>query len=223
MQVPDPFRKASENQLDELLSTERFGRYLAWAGGDREKAFELYALNTALSEALYTPMQMLEVALRNRFHAVLSDERGEYWFDDPGLISVEHQREQLAKARAGLQAEGKPITPGRVVASLTFGFWTAMLNKPYENLWQTVLHKAARREDGKGLTRKALAGPLTPIRVIRNRVAHHEPIINWNLPRHYANIEQMTTWLSPVAADWLRHHSRFPVVYPSTPIQLAGS
>jgi hypothetical protein len=56
-----------------------------------------------------------------------------------------------------LQEEGKSITPGRVVAALTFGFWKAMLNKQYENLWQTVLHKAAWREDGKGVTRKALA------------------------------------------------------------------
>jgi len=38
--------------LEEALSLERFGRYLAWAGGDRARALDLYALNTRLSEAL---------------------------------------------------------------------------------------------------------------------------------------------------------------------------
>ena len=65
------------------------------------------------------------------------------------------------------------------------------------------MHKAARWEDDKGLTRKALTGPLTPIRVSAT-AWHHEPIINWSLPEHYRNIEQLTDWLSPAAAEWLR-------------------
>jgi hypothetical protein len=54
----------------------------------------------------------------------------------------------------------------------------------HQNLWQTVLHKAARREDSKGVMRKELVGPVTLIRVIRNHMAHHEPIINWSLSKH---------------------------------------
>lgn len=220
-QVSNIYNSASDHNLDEALSLERFSRYLSWANGDREEAFKLYALNTAVSEALYTPIQMLEVSFRNRFHFTLSAGHGENWFDIPGFLCVTHQIEQLAKAREDLQREKKLETPGRIVAALTFGFWTALLNKEYENLWQTTLHNAAQREDGKGLTRKNLAGPLTPIRTLRNRVAHHEPIIMWDLPKHYGNILQLTQWLSPTAAEWSRHHSRFPQVYPSTPIQLA--
>ncbi len=52
--------------LEEALSPERFSRYVTWARGDRTRALGLYALNMRLSESLYTPMQMLEVALRNR-------------------------------------------------------------------------------------------------------------------------------------------------------------
>jgi hypothetical protein len=51
-------------------------------------------------------------------------------------------------------------------------------------------------EDSKGV-----ADLVTLIRVIRNRMAHHEPIINWNLSKHQGNIEQLTTWLSPSAAE----------------------
>ncbi len=52
-----------------------------------------------------------------------------------------------------------------------------------------------------------------PIRTLRNRVAHHEPILQWNLLKHHDNIMQITEWLSPAAADWSRRHSRFTEVH----------
>lgn len=52
--------------IEQALSLERFARYIAWAGGDRDQALALYTLNTQLSEALYAPLQALELSLRNR-------------------------------------------------------------------------------------------------------------------------------------------------------------
>lgn len=79
-----------------------------------------------------------------------------------------------------------------------------MLAKEYEDLWQKTLKDIARREDGKGLRRKDFSTPFGPIRMLRNRIAHHEPILHWNLPKHYSAILKMTEWLSPVAAAWCR-------------------
>ena len=211
----------SYEDIEIALSLERFARYLEWAAGDRTLALELYALNTRISEALYTPLQMLEVALRNRVHAVMTEARRERWFDDEEFLVIENQRHQLAKAIGDVTKEGKEPTSGQLVAALTFSFWTSMLSPAYEDLWQTTLHRIARREDGKRLRRKDLSGPLTPIRSLRNRVAHHEPILQWNLPKHHANILQVTTWLSPAAAAWCRAQSRFDAVYPARPIELA--
>ena len=208
------------DDLEAALSLERFARYLEWAGGERARAVELYALNTAISEALYTPMQMLEVALRNRIHAVMSEARHDRWFEDEGLLRVEHQKHQLAKALQEVSDHRRSPTAGRIVAALTFSFWTSMLAPGYENLWQTRLNRIARREDGKGLRRKDLATPLAPIRTLRNRVAHHEPILQWDLPKHYGNILRVTRWLSPAAADWCEQHSRFLAVYPPRGIVL---
>lgn len=219
---PPPDRQHLE--LEAVLSTERFARYVAWAGGDRGRAAELYALNTALSEALYTPLQMLEVTLRNRFHAALGEDHGPLWFDAPGLLVVPHQLEQLAKAKGMLAAQGKAAEPGRVVAALTFGFWTALLNKEYEELWRATLHRApdpaARDDKGKALVRNSFTRPLTPLRELRNRVAHHEPIVPWNLRKHHAAIVQVTGWLSPAAAAWTRGRSRFLDVHPPERIAL---
>jgi hypothetical protein len=95
-----------------------------------------------------------------------------------------------------------------------------MLGRDYEDLWQMSLHRIARREDGKGPTRKALSGPLGPIRTLRNRIARHEPIIMWNLPERYDSIMRVTGWLSPDSAQWCRTLSRFDDVHPAEGIWL---
>lgn len=208
-------------EFEATLSLERFARYVEWRSGDHARALELYALNTQLSEALYTPLQILEITLRNRIHTVLTEAGHARWFGDDGLLLLEHQRSRITEAAEQIAGEGKDATPGRIVAALTFSFWTAMLGAPYEELWQQTLHAIARREDGRGLTRKHFSRPLSPIRTLRNRVAHHEPIVQWELPRHYRNVLQLIRWLSPAAAEWCERHSRFPEVYPDEPIVLA--
>ena len=209
-------------EFEAALSLERFARYLEWRSGDHTGALELYGLNTQLSESLYTPLQVLEVTLRNRIHTVLTEVRHERWFEDDGFLLIEHQRCRIAKATEVLAGEQKATTAGRIVSALTFSFWISMLGSKYERLWQKTLHTIARREDGGGLRRKDFSAPLTKIRLLRNRVAHHEPIVHWDLPKHYGNILQLTRWLSPAAADWCIGHSRFPEVYPAQPIALAG-
>jgi Abi-like protein len=193
---------------------ERFSRYVAWAAGDHEKALALYTLNIRLSEALYTPLQILEIALRNRIHAVLSTAYGERWFDIEGLLQVHHQHEQLGDVISHLHKEGKDPTPGRVVAALTFSYWTAMVSPAYEALWRSTLHSTVVRSDGKRLSRKQLSRQLTPIRVLRNRIAHHEPILHWNLRKHHNAMSEITAWLSPAVAAWCLTIDRFPSVFP---------
>ena len=206
--------------IEDVLSTDRFSTYLGWAGGDRNRAIELYTLNTLLSESLYTSLHMLEVALRNRIHQVMSAAYGDTWFDMPEHQANPVQADMIDKARKELAEQRKDNTPARIVAALTFGFWTAMLGKEYENLWQTTLKDIARREDGKGLRRKDFTKSLGAIRTLRNRLAHHETVLHWDLRKHHSNILQMTAWLSPVAADWSRASCRFTSLYPEGKLDL---
>ena len=213
----------SHTDLELALSLERFERYLAWAGGDRERAIELYTLNTRISESLYTPLQSLEVALRNRIHVVMTEALGcEGWFHQAGVLLNDHQPEQLTKATDDLKAVNKTPTPGRIVAALSFGFWTAMFGPVYEGLWRATLRRIAAKPDGTGLRRKDFSGPLTPIRTIRNRIAHHEPIIMWDLRKHHRKVVELTRWLSPAAAAWCRENGRFEQVYPDDRVSLAN-
>lgn len=207
------YTQAIQAQFASVLSSDRFSRYLVWAGGDKEKAFQLYAINTQISEALYTPLQTLEITLRNRIHEIFLHHFTADWFDEPSIITTNYQRERVQKAKADLLANKKEVTPSAIVAKLMFGFWTTLLDKHHIHLWHACLHKIASK-DGRYLDRKSLATPLTSIRILRNRIAHHESILHWNLPEHHARIIETTRYLSPFAAEWISEHSRFHAVYP---------
>lgn len=196
---------------------------MAWAAQDQVHALELYTLNTKLSESLYVALQMLEVALRNRIDAVMAEKYGQDWLFDDAPFLIDRQKNQRLEAIKEVKETGKQVSAGRVVAALSFSFWTSMFNSEYETLWQQGLHKIGKKPDGKGLTRKAISKPLTPIRILRNRVAHHEPILHWNLPKHHENMLQLTEWFSPDAARWCRENCRFIEIYPEDAIALKRS
>ena len=210
---------AKNSDLEQSFSLERFYRYIQWADGDKAKAFELYALNTALSEAFYTPLHILEVVLRNRFHVILSQYFGEAWYENETII-YGNLKNKLQKAKEDLTAEEREHTAGRIIAVLTFGFWTGLLSPAHENLWRSALYTAFKKEDGTGFARKDITRLITPIRVLRNRIAHHEPILYWDLRKHYEGILTLTRSISPDAAVWSEHHSRFLAVLPPDGIVL---
>lgn len=199
----------SPDDIEAALSLERFGRYVAWADGNRRAAVELYSLNARVSEALYIPIHGLEIALRNRIHTVMAAAHGDRWFETDGLLLAPHQKDQLATAVAEIEQAGKEASAGRIVAELTFSFWTAMLSPVYESLWRATLNRIAESDEGKRLPRKSFSRPLTQIRLLRNRTAHHEPILHWNLPKHHGNILQLTRWLSPAVHHWVTSIDRF--------------
>lgn len=200
--------------LEIALSTDRFGAYLESCKGDREKALALYTLNSRVSASLYIPLQALEVTLRNRLHHHLTVAYGECWYERGGVITHVFQRRKISEALVGLAMEKKSIKPGRVIASLMLGFWTACLSHPYDDtLWRRGGLSKAFMATGEKPPRKAVNRMLMPIRKLRNRIAHHEPVLYFDLPKHHANIFQLTRWLYPAAADWGEAESNFADVY----------
>ena len=206
--------------LQTAFSHERMGRYLEWSNGDPAAALRLYTLNAQLSEALYIPLQALELSLRNRVHHVMIHQFGECWPMHADDCLGESLKRKVRRAMEALTANQKPHTPSQIVSTLSFGFWTALLGKDYEDLWRKALHQIACKPDGKRVSRKALSGPLTSIRKLRNRIAHHEPILHYNLPRHHADIRQIIRWLSPEAEQWCSGCDRFPALYQANPCKL---
>ena len=198
--------------FEDALSTERFSRFLNWTGGDRDAAIELYTSNVLLSETLHVPLHILEVTLRNRIHMILAQEISPCWFDDERVQRNRKQMNMLAKAKQELGSP-EPPAPASLIPALTFGYWTAFFGPEYEDLWRASLHRIARTAGGRRLGRKQFSSRLGPIRKIRNRIAHYEPIIHSNLPQAYADMLQLIEWLSPSAALWCRDNSRFDAVW----------
>lgn len=200
--------------LTAALSQERFATYLQWASGDQALAERLYTYNVQLSAALYGPLHMQEVALRNMADQALEQRFGPAWHVDPAVMAAGYPRDSVTKAIQSLQHDGKAGTRPQVVAELNFGFWSSLFGRQSHHLWQTLRPIFQAR----GIQRGTIAQNLRELRLLRNRIAHYEPIIALPLAQRYADITTLTGWLSPSAAAWIAKYSTWPALYPAVPI-----
>ena len=204
------------------ISPIRLEAYRLANGNDLDMIVN-YVWNIELSEALYPCLQTFEIALRNSVHQALTNHyQSEYWFDRGDLL--EWQQERVRDARDELTKSQKPLEAGRIVAELTFGFWSSMFNSPYEEiLWHAngaVLIDRVFPSLPRALrNRKKLSQRVERIRRLRNRVFHYEPI--WKTPdlaqRHF-QIHEALDWISPEMRAVMTLCDRFDSVFLSQPL-----
>ncbi|MCI4679002.1 Abi family protein [Rhodoblastus acidophilus] len=219
------YTDAMLDALETSLSPERMTAYLCRTGGDRERALRLYTWNTAVSAAFYGPLQGLEVALRNAVHRELSAKYGADWYDNSACDLDAGTQARIAAARADLLRDRYVDDPPHMVAALSFGFWVGLLGAGgrlsgfgkanYEmTLWRPALYRAFRFVK---INRKNAHAPLDYLRTFRNRIAHHEPVLDRHLAKDYASILQVAGWISPHTQTWISHHSRVPALLSQSP------
>ena len=202
---PYCFTQASLTELQRTLSPERFSTCLRATGHSREKAIRLYVWNTSISAAFYGPLQSLEIALRNAMHDRLSEKYGTDWYDNSASGLNEKHLERLEDAKSKLQKENH--TPPRIVAELSLGFWVSLLSRSYDSsLWHPVLHKVFPH--ATAITRRQAHKPLIKLLILRNRIAHHEPIFSYPLRERCQDILEVIGWISPHKKGWTAAHSR---------------
>lgn len=200
--MPFVYSEQAVDTISNLITPQRLTRYLIASKGNKFLAIQLYEYNTIIAESLHGLIQPLEIGLRNSIHNVLSsDLRKEEWFGSIGLQTTEVQ--SVEEAREALRKWKIPITPGRIVAELTFGFWVRLLSRKYEkSLWVPHLHKSF--PEVKKPDRVIIFDRFDGIRNLRNRVAHHEPLLMRNLDNDYADIIEALEWICPATAAWIR-------------------
>lgn len=180
--------RISLHEIEESLSRERLDTYRV--AGDREKAIRLHLWNTGVSGAFYGPLQALEITLRNAMHGQLVVRYGPACYDNAGLDKGALER--LATARSKPVRSGDGSDPS--VAALSFGFWVSLLGPGgrlpsgrkanYEmTLWRTALRQAFSHREK--LTRKQAHSRLNDLRILRNKIAHHEPIFSRDLAKDH--------------------------------------
>lgn len=199
-------------EIERAVSRERLKRYLGATAQDLGGAISLYEQNVAVSEMTFGLLHGLEVAIRNSMHDRLSAYFGTArWYTVAPLSAYSQDKIRAAVRDAG----GAAASPGKVVAELMFGFWTDLAAQRYHwTLWQPCLSGAF---PGVRLARPVIHRRLEDIRWLRNRVAHHEPVLTSTRSlyaghQRQISLEQLAEcgdWLSADVGAWLRTHFRF--------------
>jgi hypothetical protein len=207
----------SADKVRVLLSTHRFRPYLDRSDGDPEKALELYRWSAQVAAAAFETVAHLEVMMRNAIDAALRDHHDEGaccipWF----LLRPPMNDETMASVdtvRGRLRPQGKE-TRHQIIAGLSFGFWSGMLGRRYEDLWRVALRHAFPGSSG---ARKQVAVAVEAVRKFRNKLAHHDSMLNVDVPFEVRRVMQVAEFVSHDAAAWLRSVDRSGEVYRSRP------
>lgn len=187
--------------LDHAISHDRFGTYKAAAGGDVNLARKLYIWDRDVAIAVLSDIAILEVAFRNAMHAAATRQWGPHWYADWNVVLDDRSTNQLRSAWKDLpngvqRNPNAPTTPGKLVARCMLGFWVNLLDAgdhtgpvprryrvDYEDLWRAAFSKAFRggrveaRKENSTFTREWVHGVAKNVNTLRNRAAHHEPLI----------------------------------------------
>lgn len=180
--------------LAHFLSPDRLATYMRKAQHDKEKAAELYIENLNQCSLLYGKLHWLEVGLRNAMNRKLSQKYGGAWFDSPHIGLTDKDISQIEKAKAQLQKENKPLSNSNIIAQLSFGFWVNLFNNDYDTLWRHCLRRTFAADK---LERKRISRTLHPLLKLRNRIAHYEPILGYNLPSMQQDMVDIIRWIEP--------------------------
>ena len=199
-------------------------RYFILYPNDESRAVKHYQSNIKLTEAFYTSLSVLEVALRNALSRELKTMTGrDDWFaifaNTPGLTNLNKYITQASKQIAGRHEQ---ITTSKIIAELTLGFWVSLLNAEYERLLWKDLRRAFPYIPKKDRKRKNVSAPLNRFRSFRNRVFHNESIC-WNMKKVQEIHDELLLvleWINKDLPEWLTEIDRFENVQEQIKIEM---
>jgi hypothetical protein len=97
------------------------------------------------------------------------------------------------------------LSPARMAPP--FGFWWSLLSDEYNRrLWQPALIHAFHGP----VRRRTLHGELNDLRLLRNRIAHHEPIHTRALDSDFARLLDVATRIAGALGTHIASTSRVP-------------
>ncbi len=172
-----------------------------------EQALRLYAWNAQVSAAFFTPLHLCEVVIRNAISEALEKKYGADW---PWDVAFERSlpnphrgyspRNDLTQARKNMR------TTGKVIPELKFVFWEKLLTRRFDDrLWTPYLFTVFPNYDvslSVPQMRNHLRVLLENVRNLRNRIAHHEPIIARNLDVDFEYIDLLIRYRCKDTAIW---------------------
>lgn len=212
--------------ISSLVSVQRLRSYLDATNDQLPEALALYEWNSRISVETFLVIGMIEIFVRNAMDRVLTD-----WMNaQPGspdwLHSLPFNRRarrdiKIAQKRASRTARPKN-NHGKTIAELNFGFWRFLASKSnLTTLWTPALHGSFPHGNSDIKTRREeVASRLQNLNLVRNRVAHLEPIHRRDLERDLNDAINLANWIDPVAGEWLSRQSRIHHVLAEMPMNV---
>nr|GEU28325.1 hypothetical protein [Tanacetum cinerariifolium] len=187
----------SQQQLTAVaasLSSARLGTYINASGfGANATPLDIYVWNALISGAFFTSLHICEVVMRNAISHALELKYGVNWPWSQGLERTlsKWSKEELQSARQGIPAG----STGKVIAELKFAFWCRLLTSGQDqHLWNAnirIVFPNLPFPMTVAAGRTMLYNDMEALRVFRNRIAHHEPIIGYPLVQYQARIQRL--------------------------------
>lgn len=222
MQPTFPANEADIAAFVTSLSKPRLSKYLVRAGGHTAYALRLYHWNSRLSQSLYINLQTWEITLRNRLNQFLCWKYNANWpYSQVALRNLSGKdAKRLAEAierQANAHGVDRP-TVDQIVSDLSAGFWVSQFGRGYDvpYRWRDNLKWRVFTND-HALLREDAAKICDRLLDLRNRVAHHEPILTLPLPTLKANLDLITGAICPVAAAFMASTCSFDAVWNDQP------
>lgn len=177
------------SKITENISIDRLSSYKCDNNDSIDLILSRYIYNVQISESFYPVISALEVALRNRLYNAVAKLKGQNWLLEEirqQAILSENERNILSEAYNKLKRKHNTPSIGAVIAELTFGFWVNLCKKSYKNsLWdkQDFFSNVFPDFDSYFSSptwdkTKVIFPELKEILRLRNRIFHHEIIIN---------------------------------------------
>ena len=234
------------HDLTLFVPAPRLKPYRDIVGNDLKALDKFYRWAQRLSGALFTDIGHLEVVMRSAMARELSAEFGQQWYGREDLFE-DRAASMITRAweEKGLGKLGAPdhVLEGKLIASLTFGFWTQLLSsggkvsrpavvqhRRYDwLLWQPALRKAFPGAS----TRSEVKNDADDVRHVRNRIAHQERIA-WGSPipgqgRTLAvsdvsqTVLRLAAAVDPAAAAWIETRSKVQKIIKKCPVPILGT
>jgi hypothetical protein len=215
--------------IERALSTTRIRNYYRNDAGDGDvEAVARYLWNMALQASLIPALHAAELTIRNAIFDAsvkVANTRGRRygeiacWLDARPSLLYRNEEVMVQQAKEHLRSSPKSMTPGHLVAKLSFGFWVNLLNASYEQgradgpaLWPAALkdfHGIPRRERN----RVDLRLRFDAIRNFRNRVFHHEPLWDRTPERDFDHLLETIRYLNPGIQRAIAAGCAFPAIH----------
>jgi len=203
-------RSINHAGLEPYISTPRLDTYRTFFSPSNDiELLGCYLWNKEVAAAFFPLLQVLEITLRNAIHKEAHQALGAFWFDNiatrpSGSLSTSQQRvvrqchNSIKNARDQIRRDlrlspSATVLEDRIVAKVTFGFWTNLFNAAFDvnrntqALWPALLRSVFPNAPKRARDRSIIQGKLIAIKGFRNKAFHHEPVWNIGQPASIAD------------------------------------